>query len=166
VSIGDLIVQEMKKTIIDYYNMNDFFKCTKATLKYWTIIVDRTSDKSELMNELVLEKGFFAGFGEMFTSNSAITHQRIKKLERLCFLIYAGPLDKYQNKVEMLIDNMSEVIKNSDRANPALIILILFCLRILVLRLSQQRLTELFRNIWPILITLLMQIFEKSDKDK
>lgn len=50
--------------------------------------------------------------------------------------------------------------------NDSLQILILFCLRILILRLSPATLNEVFRNIWPILLTLLMQIFDPKKKER
>ena len=57
---------------------------------------------------------------------------------------------------------MMEVIKDPDQAHPAILILVLFCVRILILRLSQQTLTDLFRDLWPILLTLLIEIFDKG----
>ena len=54
---------------------------------------------------------------------------------------------------------MGEVIKNADSAHPSLLILVLFCVRILILRLSPSSLNELFRHIWPILLTLLVQTY-------
>ena len=50
-------------------------------------------------------------------------------------------------------------------ASPALLILILFCIRILLMRLSAISLNKLFKSVWPSLITLLMQIFSGS-RDK
>ena len=44
--------------------------------------------------------------------------------------------------------------------------MILFCIRIIVLRLSQKVLDTLFRNIWMMLLSLLMQIFKASPSDK
>lgn len=46
--------------------------------------------------------------------------------------------------------------------HPGLEILILFCVRILILRLSPLQLNELFRNMWPTLLSLLMQIFKNK----
>ena len=61
---------------------------------------------------------------------------------------------------------MSEVIKNAENSSPALLILIMFCIRILILRLSSTTLAELFRNIWPMLLTLLITTFNKKNTAK
>ena len=49
--------------------------------------------------------------------------------------------------------------------SPSLLILILFCIRILLMRLSAISLNKLFKSVWPSLITLLIQIFRK-DQDQ
>lgn len=53
-----------------------------------------------------------------------------------------------------------------DNPSPALLILILFCMRILLMRLSTISLNKLFRSVWPSLITLLIQIFKKEKASK
>jgi hypothetical protein len=39
----------------------------------------------------------------------------------------------------------------------------MFCIRILILRLSPKTLSQLFRNIWPMLLTFLMQVFSQGE---
>lgn len=51
-------------------------------------------------------------------------------------------------------------------ASPSLLILILFCIRILLMRLSVISLNKLFKSVWPSLITLLIQIFRKEKTGK
>jgi len=53
-----------------------------------------------------------------------------------------------------------------EEAAPALLILILFCIRILLMRLSVITLNKIFRSVWPSLITLLIQIFKKDKAQK
>jgi hypothetical protein len=53
-----------------------------------------------------------------------------------------------------------------EKPSPALLILILFCIRILFMRLSSNALNKLFRSVWPSLITLLIQIFRKEKAPK
>jgi hypothetical protein len=55
-----------------------------------------------------------------------------------------------------------EVIKKPENAHAALLILILFSLRILILKLSEITLNQLFIDIWPMILTLLMQTFSKQ----
>lgn len=47
-----------------------------------------------------------------------------------------------------------------------MLILILFCIRILFIRLSAISLNKLFRSVWPSLITLLITIFKKDRASK
>ena len=63
-----------------------------------------------------------------------------------------------KTKIKALMEKIRDVIKD-DTAHPSLIILVLFCIRILILRLSPTSLNDLFRNIWPVLLTLLVSFF-------
>ena len=111
-----------------------------------------TNDKGDLFMEFLTK---VASFSILF-NRDADTKQKIKNFERICFLIYSGERDKYQGKLVFLLEKMGEVIRNAESSPPALVILVLFCVRILILRLSSITLNELFRNIWPHLLTLLV----------
>lgn len=92
------MIKLMRKSILDMYNgevytilFQDFFKCTKKTLKHWKYIVDVCSDGQDLLGQLLEEK-LFEG---IFTRKAEQTRLKIKNFERVCFLIYAGRIDKY-----------------------------------------------------------------------
>lgn len=70
-----------------------------------------------------------------FSRESEENKKRIKSFERICFVIFSGERDRYTKKLGILIEKISEVIK-TDTAHHGLVILILFCVRILILRLS------------------------------
>jgi len=57
---------------------------------------------------------------------------------------------------------MVDVIKKPENVHAALLILILFAVRILILRLSEITLNQLFIDTWPMLLTLLMQTFSRK----
>lgn len=97
----------------------------------------------------------------MFTGKAESTRLKIKSFERICFIIYAGKVDQYENKLRSLLESLNDVMKEGETSHPALLILILFCIRILIIRLSQNVLNKMFKTIWPSLMTLLMQIFER-----
>jgi hypothetical protein len=158
------LIKDFKKNILDIFNGNDFFKCTKQTLKYWSKIIDwvLSNDKSDLFSEFLNKVSSFA----ILFNRDAETKQKIKAFERICFVIYSGEKDKYQDKLFILLEKMGEVIRNAESSHPSLLILILFCIRILILRLSSVTLNDLFRNIWPILLTLLIQVFNKKNTQK
>lgn len=74
-------------------------------------------------------------------------------------------MDSYRNKLQQLIDNLSDSIRLVEEDfynNQQLFILILFCLRILIMRFTSQVLEDLFTNIWPMLLSLLFQAFDRS----
>jgi len=76
--------------------------------------------------------------------------------------LYSGSKDKYAQKIKGLLEKIADVIKMSESAHPALLILILFCIRILILKLSEISLNQLFIDIWPMILALLMQIYSKQ----
>ena len=86
----------------------------------------------------------------------------MKSFERICFILYAGAKDKYVLKIKGLLGKIAEVLKLAENAPPALLILILFSIRILILKLSEISLNQLFTDIWPILLAFFMQIFAKK----
>jgi hypothetical protein len=71
----------------------------------------------------------------IFSSFNLETKKKIKSFERICFILYSGDKDKYNDKAHLLIDKIIEVIKNAEAPQPVLI-LIFFCIRILILRMS------------------------------
>ena len=54
------------------------------------------------------------------------------------------------------------MIKIALSSHPSLLILVLFSIRILILRLSEISLNQLFIDIWPMILAFLMQIFSKN----
>jgi translation initiation factor 2B subunit (eIF-2B alpha/beta/delta family) len=60
-----------------------------------------------------------------------------------------------KSKIKAIMEKIREVLKE-ENTHFSLQNLIFFMLRILILRLSPTNLNELFRNIWPILLTLLV----------
>lgn len=159
---GELATQ-MRRSIMDVFMGNDFFRCTLQTLKYWKDLVAWCSEGEDLLGSLLSKEGLFLG---LFTGKAESMRQRIKSFERVCFIIFAGAVDEYQKRMAFLLESINEVIKEFEQTNPALLMLIFFCLRILVLRLSAHSLHELFRNIWPSLLVLLVQVFDRSAERK
>lgn len=159
------LVRDMKKEIFDIFNMDQFFHCTPNTLKHWSRIMDITitNCRDDILGDYLNKVNFTA----LFKSRDSENKIRIKSFERVCFVIYSGEKDKFMSKTKLLqlLTKINEVLREED-VHSALKILILFCLRILILRLGEASLNEMFfRNIWPILLTLLIEIFEKKDND-
>ena len=103
------------------------------------------------LNKITLNSSFF-------TKEEKENKRRIKSFKRICFVIFYGKKDKYIHKLPFLLDKISDVIKNAENMHSSLIILILFAFRIIIIRLSPSNLNELFKHIWPMLLSLLIQI--------
>ncbi|EAR92823.2 dopey, amine-terminal domain protein (macronuclear) [Tetrahymena thermophila SB210] len=158
---GQLLAKEIRKNIIELFNSQDFFNCDFQTLRNWKDIIDRISDQGDLFKEFLTKDGLFQN---LVSKNHEQSH-RIKKLFRVCFIIYSGNVDKYSKKLLDILEALNEIIINyEDSHQPNIYILILFCFRILVLRMSKQTLNDQFRIVWPAILTFLMKIF--NDKRK
>lgn len=83
----------------------------------------------------MLQKVAFSSFS-LFRNQDQEDRQRIKRFQRICFIIFSGKTDHYETKLPNLLDKLSEVIKNAENQHSSLLIMILFCIRIIVLRLS------------------------------
>lgn len=143
------LVRELKKEIFEIFNMDEFFMCTINTLKYWSRIIDITirNCRDDILGDYLNKVSFTA----LFKSKDSENRIRIKSFERVCFIIYSGERDKFMTmvKVQQLLHKIKQVLQEED-VKSTLKILILFCLRILFLRLGPNSLTEVFRNVWPI----------------
>jgi len=42
-------------------------------------------------------------FEGIFTKKAEATRQKIKSFERVCFIIYSGRIDKYENKLRTVL---------------------------------------------------------------
>lgn len=123
------------------------------------MIIDENKDH-DIFTEY-LEKVSLAS--SIFSSYTIETKKKIKSFERICFILFSGKRDKYIDKTHLLIDKIIEVIKNSEASQPVLI-LIFFCIRILILRTSSEKLTKLITNVWQLIMFLLMSIFKKNQE--
>jgi len=152
-----LVQRELKRSIIEIFNKDEFFTLNIQTLKYWQKIVNITLENTSDLLMLYVEKLSLAQ--SLFSSEGKEHKARIKIFKRICFLIFSGQRDRYLNCLDLLLDKMCNVIRHKKNQSPNLLILIFFCLRILILRFSSSNLNQLFKNIWPILLSLLIEIF-------
>lgn len=157
-----MFIKPLKSSIFKIFDKDDFFICNKNTLKYWAQIIDwivSFENKNETFAEY-LEKASLSN--SYFTSATAEDKKRIKSFERICFILYSGAQDKYASKIKGLLEKITDIIKQAEASHPGLLILVLFAVRILILRLSDISLNQLFIDIWPMIMAFLMQIFSKK----
>jgi hypothetical protein len=50
-------INELKKDVLDIFNLDNFFRCTQITLGYWSRIIDNIIDhgKEDLLNQNLKE---------------------------------------------------------------------------------------------------------------
>lgn len=76
-------------------------------------------------------------------------------------------MEKYINKdrLKVLLEKIKNVLKD-ETTHPNLIILILFSIRILILRLKRETLNGLFKTMWPAILFLLEKMICSNKWDK
>lgn len=161
-SVNKSFLNDFKQELLDIFDSDEFFKCDVNTLKMWSRIVDRVLDfnKGGTVVEYYMKNIDFKG---VFVFKDTENKKRMKCFLRICFIIYAGDAEKYLDK--KTLNNLLEKIKSllkEENEEPRLTILILFSLRILIMRLQKQSLNELFKTIWPSIIFLLRKLIKSK----
>jgi hypothetical protein len=152
-----LLANQFRKQIFEIFDSDEFFKCSRNSLRNWSKIIawGISVSKQDVLNyylDKVVSEGFWIG-------GSSKNRGKVKAFARVCFIIYAGDVDKYmdktksqiedrskmptldKSKLKSLLEKIRDVIKDEGSV-PSLIILILFCIRILILRLSPSELND------------------------
>lgn len=161
-SCNKSFLNEFRQDLLDIFDGDEFFKCDVKTLKMWSFIIDRVLDSSK--NSTVVD--FYIkniDFKGVFVFKSTENRKRMKCFLRICFIIFAGDTGKYMDKknLKMLLEKIKNLLKE-ENDEPQLTILILFSLRILIMRLQRNVLNELFKAIWPSIIFLLRKLIKSK----
>lgn len=155
---------EFKQNLLDIFDSDHFFRCDVKTLKMWSRIIDRVLDfsKNSAIVDYYMKNIDFKG---VFVFRNTENRKRMKCFLRICFIIYSGDAEKYIDKraLKTLLEKIKNLLKEED-SDPRLTILILFSLRILIMRLQQSTLNELFRTIWPSIIFLLRRLIKSKSE--
>ena len=93
------LVKEFKKQILQVFNSDAFFSCSKSTIKFMGKIVNllvlhdvkSANMLQEYLDKVKLETSFFS-------KESTENKKRIKSFKRICFIIWSGEIDKYTDK--------------------------------------------------------------------
>ena len=161
-SFNKSFLAEFRQDLLDIFDGDEFFKCDVKTLKMWSIVIDRVLDSSK--NTAIVD--FYIkniDFKGVFVFKSTENRKRMKCFLRICFIIFAGEEGKYMDKknLKMLLEKIKNLLKE-ENAEPQITILILFSLRILIMRLKRNTLNELFKAIWPSIIFLLRKLIKSK----
>jgi hypothetical protein len=86
--LGRIVIGEYETSILQAFDNDDFFICTKKTLAYWMEIIQLTvSHAKEDILARYLSKVTFTTF---WSSEDSKNKTRIKSFSRACFIIFSG----------------------------------------------------------------------------
>ena len=153
--------EKFKKQVIDYSIEQNFFKSMRnsvSCLAHWKKILNAIAthhypDKNLLVKEILnRELGIFA-------SEQQKRLHKTCKLKSLAFFIYSSDRDVYQNTVDTIIKSLTEILKSEKTLNPW----VFFTVRVLLLKLSHNALNNNWPQLWPHLLTELMQMLQPEE---
>lgn len=156
------VAEECKKSVIEFLAQSEFFdsmKNSQVCFKNWCRIVNSISsacypDKLVLINEILSKD-----VSGVFISDQAKSTQRGKILKAISFIIYSGDKDAYQSATELISKTLIDYIKS----NRSLDNFVLFTVRILLLKLSHTALSNIWPQLWPHILTELMQMMQPDE---
>lgn len=70
-------------------------------------------------------------------------------------------MNKY--RLKLLTDKIKHILKNPD-SHPTTISLALLCFRVLIIRLADDIMVDLFNNVWPVLLTALVSLLSSNPR--
>ena len=162
---SNYIVKQYRKEINELFFSDNFFDSTLRTLNNWATIINLyiNHEKNELIEDIFVKWNTSAG---MFTSKKFETEQKCIAIKWVAFLLFASEPDWFIDKIDSLLKKMTENFKMTNLDKKVKIQLLLLC-RVLLVRLSEENLTDSLRKLWPNLLTELINIFEgqKDDED-
>lgn len=136
----------------------EFFKTDVEALAQWRFVVARiVAEEPSVLNELIGRVSSSAP-SLLFSSHKSDVLLRARQLKRLSFLIHSGRLDQYSRHLPTILEKFVEALKLEDAS--ALHVQVLFCIRVLVARVSAEHLTP----IWPIVLMEIIRIFDESEE--
>ena len=153
--------EKFKKQAIDYSVESNFFKNmrnNRSCLNHWKKIINCIAtthypDKNLLVKEILnRELGIFTN------ENNKKLH-RTCKLKSLAFFIYSSEKDSYSNTLDTIIKSLTELLKSDRSLNPW----VFFTVRVLLFKLSHNSLSSYWPQLWPHLLTELMQMLNSGD---
>ena len=86
--LGRVVIGDFEQAILNAFDNDDFFVCTKKTLEYWTNIIQFTvGEAKEDILAKYLNKVVFSSY---WSSEDQKNKTRIKSFTRVCFIIFSG----------------------------------------------------------------------------
>ncbi|SPQ96749.1 unnamed protein product (mitochondrion) [Plasmodiophora brassicae] len=145
-----------KREAWSIFQHNDFFDTSVDALAQWRIILTRVvTEEPPLLTEQLMGRHTNSQVA-LFTSHKSDVLVRSRQLKRLTFMIHAGRVDQYARYLPTIVEKLVESLKLED-ASP-LHAQVLFCIRILIVRVSPEHLTL----IWPVVLMEIISVLDES----
>ncbi|KAK2715897.1 protein dopey-1-like isoform X2 [Artemia franciscana] len=140
-----------RKEVFDLLFEPNFFQMDNEAVSAWMKIIE---------NLLVYEKSAFkeliaripVGQAGLFTSKEADAENRAMLLKRLSFSIFCGNKDEFQHHMPEIQERLIDCLKLG-QVLPSVQAIVFLCIRVLMVRMSDDCLISL----WPTIITELVQ---------
>ncbi|KAJ3283037.1 hypothetical protein HDU79_009455 [Rhizoclosmatium sp. JEL0117] len=146
-------VKTFKKEAWDAFMDSRFFDMHLNAFRMWKAIINSlaNADKDLRISEIAVKISTVSS-GSIFVSRDQELQTRIYAVRRLSFVLWSGTVDQYLPQLPLIQEKLVEILKGP---SGPLHIEAYLCLRILMCRMTAHHLS----NLWPIVLTELIQIF-------
>ena len=159
------IAEAFKREVMEFLTQTEFFESMKNSqvcFRNWCKIVNSISnacypDKTVLVNEILGRE-----LSGVFITEQVRSAQRGRMLKAVALVLYAGEKDVYQSTTEIISKTLIDYLKSDRNLDP----LVLFTVRVLLLKLSHTVLSNVWPQLWPHLLTELMQMMQMMQTEE
>jgi len=142
-----------KKEAWNHFMKPEFFLMDLDSMTHWRWVISRVVSFDQSVLQDLISPAQPKG---LFTSHKSDVLARARQLKRLTFVIHSGRIDQYARYLSQIIEKLVESIKVHDA--DLLYTQVLFCIRVLLARISPEHLSP----IWPIVISEIIRAFDEA----
>ncbi|WVW80007.1 hypothetical protein I302_101980 [Kwoniella bestiolae CBS 10118] len=147
--------------IADVFNDSRFFRQkSEDDIGYWKTLICGLMDSDKERFTDLLGKITSASSANIFSNRDQEMLVKSLNLRRLSFILLAAENNHYLVQLPAIQEKLVEMLRSS-QLSPRVHSEVYLCLRVLMIRISPQHLT----NFWPVILTELLRIFELTMDD-
>ena len=152
-----------KDLIMNYLNDPSFFKTNSINLHNWRKII---SNYVEYYPEIITDLLNIIDGKNVFSSKIK-ENDKIRILRIISFIIYSCKKDTFSKQFDLIQSKAKDLLSGySSNNNIRLEGEIFLIMRILFLRFSHEGVMKMIRDLWPIILTELIQNIEDENRNK
>uniref|UniRef100_A0A7S1KMI6 Dopey N-terminal domain-containing protein n=1 Tax=Percolomonas cosmopolitus TaxID=63605 RepID=A0A7S1KMI6_9EUKA len=144
-----LHLRAVRKELLESFNDASFFKTSPETLELYKSIFSEIIKDSTFQDQF---SKFQRQVSSIFLNRDSEALSRSRTIKRLSFLFFCGRKDEYASHLNPMMEKLVENLKPN--SHPLVVSHCLFCLRVLLTRMSSGN----FSEFWPIIVSALMQL--------